>query len=45
MLVKDGYQNLINETDDILKFAIMIESNSKVEDIENYDEIKSQIVG
>jgi len=43
--VKDGYQSLIDETDDVLKFAIEIESNSKVEDVENYDEIKSQIIG
>jgi len=31
----------MDETDDILKFAIEIESGAKVEDVENYEEIKS----
>ena len=43
-LQSEGYQKLIDETDDILKFAIEIESNSKVEDVENYEEVKAQVV-
>ena len=43
-LVKEGYQRLINETDDIIKFAVEIESGAKVEDVENYEEVRRQIV-
>lgn len=43
-LQSEGYQKLIDETDDILKFAIKIESNSKVEDVENYEEVKAQVI-
>jgi DNA polymerase epsilon subunit 1 len=43
-LQKEGYQRLINETEDIIKFAVEIESNAKVEDVENYEEVKEQII-
>ena len=43
-LVKEGYQRLIEETDDIIKFAVEIEGGAKVEDVENYEEVRRQIV-
>lgn len=43
-LVKEGYERLIEETDDIIKFAVEIEGGAKVEDVENYEEVKRQIV-
>lgn len=43
-LVKDAYSRLIDETDAIVKFAIEIEAGANVEDVENFDEVKQQIV-
>ena len=43
-LVKEGYQRLIKETEDIIKFAVEIEGGAKVEDVENYEEVRRQIV-
>ena len=43
-LSKDGFQKLINEVDDIMKFAIQIEQGQKVEDVTNYDEVKQKIL-
>ena len=40
----DGYQKLIDATDEILKFAIEIESGAKVEDVENYEEVKTEVL-
>ena len=40
----DGFQGLIDITDTIMKFAIEIEENTKVEDIENYEEVKTEII-
>lgn len=35
---------LINDLDNALKFVITIEEKKKLEDVENYDEVKAQIV-
>ena len=43
-LVPDGYQKLIDNTDEILKFAIEIESGAKVEEVENYEEVKADVI-
>ena len=43
-LVKEGYQRLIEETEGVIKFAIEIEGGAKVEDVENYEEVRSAIV-
>lgn len=40
----DGYQQLIDSIDEDLKYAIAHDASWNLEDIENYDEIKRQIV-
>jgi DNA polymerase epsilon subunit 1 len=43
-LQKEGFDKLISQTDDIMKFAVEIEANSKVEDVANYEEVKADII-
>jgi len=41
---KQGYEDLIGQVDEIMNFALEIESGGiKKEDVENYDEIKDKI--
>lgn len=41
---KGAVDELINDLDNALKFVITIEEKKKMEDIENYDEVKGQIL-
>jgi len=43
-LSKDGYQKLIDGVDEVMRFAIEVEGNTKPEDVENYEEVKKEIV-
>lgn len=36
---------LIDDLDNALKFSIVVEEKKKLEDIENYDEVKNEIKG
>ncbi|OLY79611.1 DNA polymerase epsilon catalytic subunit A, partial [Smittium mucronatum] len=38
-----GFQELIDDLDNALKFSITVEGKLSIDDIENYDEIKTQI--
>lgn len=42
-VVPSAMQSLINDLDAALKFSIVEEGGHKIEDIENYDEVKDQI--
>lgn len=43
-LNRDGYERLIRETDDIMRFAIEIEGKANVEDVTNYKEVRAQVL-
>lgn len=44
-LEKTGYQNLIDQVEQIMDFALKIEMNVDKALVTNYDEVKQQIVG
>ena len=42
-IVPKAIQQLIDDLDNALKFSIIVEEKKKIEDIENYDEVKNEI--
>ncbi|TIC52238.1 putative DNA polymerase epsilon catalytic subunit A [Wallemia mellicola] len=42
-IVPKAIQQLIDDLDNALKFSIVVEEKKKLEDIENYDEVKNEI--
>ncbi|KAI9091268.1 putative POL2-DNA polymerase epsilon, calytic subunit A [Phlyctochytrium arcticum] len=43
-LVPEAFQQLIDEIDAALKFSIVVEGKLKLEDVTNYDEVRSAII-
>lgn len=44
-IIPSAIQTLIDQLDAALKFSIIVEGNLDLEDVENYDEVKAEIIG